>query len=474
MKDHVIICGLGNIGFHVFELLNRAGVSVAVISDKTHAEWVWKIEQSGGLFLQGDARDDNLLLDAGVNEAKAILALTSQDRINLSIAVDAQKLNPKIKIISRIYDTDLGNLVAATFDIEQVFSTTELAAPLFYNSVSGETILGQFAFNGECFSVVEEQAKTLENASYKVLANIDQTYLLAKPFNRSKKKKSTFLKFLRHYYSMRTPVFMFFRRFLLILLGIILASTFFLAWAMPLSFVNALYFVIATVSSVGYGDINFYHSTTSLKYFGCLLMLTGTAIIAILFSAVTEMVISRKLPNLVGGRPMPRKNHIIVVGGDHIGTRIVNALIEEGMPVVVIENDLHGRFQEDIASQIAIVSGNPKSANTLLRANILSAKALLAVTKDDIENLSISIAAKKLNPNVTEITQINNTKIGGSLQEALSLTKVVSTPYVASPYFVAAVFHPNVIFAIEWKNKIIYLSNDKGEIKIDSILLTSE
>jgi hypothetical protein len=38
---------------HIFELLHRAKIPVAVIYDKTHAEWAWEIEHSGGLALHG-------------------------------------------------------------------------------------------------------------------------------------------------------------------------------------------------------------------------------------------------------------------------------------------------------------------------------------------------------------------------------------------------------------------------------------
>lgn len=472
MQNHVIICGLGELGFHVFELLERAGIPVAVISNTTHAEWAWQIEKSGGLVFYGDARDDNLLLDAGIKEARAILVLTNQDRINLSIAVDAKKLNPSIIIISRIFDSDLGKLVADAFDIQQVFSTSELAAPVFSNDLVGKHVLGQFSFQNKTFLVYEENKKSKENSSNLYLAFQDTESLIAKPLKSVKKKKISFYKKIYRRYNFRNPVFTFFQRFILLLIIIVLTSSTFLAWAMPLSFTEAVYFVIATVTSVGYGDINFLKSSDALKYFGCLLMLTGTTIIAILFSAVTEMVLLKKIPNIVGGRPIPKKNHVVLIGSNHIGMRIVQSLIDKGTPLVIIENDINDRYPEDITRQVALVNGNPKSEHTLLRANINKATAILSVTKDDIENLSISIAAKKLNPSITEITQINNTRIGGNLKNVLSLTSVISVPFIAGPYFVAAIFAPKIIFAIEWKKRIVYLTEMNGEIKTNSILLS--
>ncbi len=471
MKDHIIICGLGNVGFHVFELLQRAGIQVAVISEKTHEEWAWQVKQSGGLFFHGDARDDNLLLDAGIKDAVAILALTNQDKVNLSIAVDAQKLNPKIKIISRIFDTELGNLVAGAFDIQQVFSTSELAAPVFAHSITREKVLGQFDFNGKTYLVSEESVKDPPANVMSLIAENDRQLIADSPI-KTKVKISPVLKFLHKYYNLRTPAFVFFQRFIIILFAIIWISTFFLSWAMSLSFTNALYFVIATVSSVGYGDINFLNSPDHLKYFGCILMLTGTAIIAILFSAVTEIFLANKLPNITGGRPTPKKNHAIVVGAGHIGSRIVCSLLESGMPVVIIEKDANDAYPEDVVRQVSLVKGNAKSEDTLVRANIKHSKVIFAITDDDIENLSISIAAKKMNPTIIEVSQINNTKIGGTLQRTLSLASVVSVPNIAAPYFVAAIYQPDIIFAIEWHSKIIYGYQKDDKLQVSTLKLT--
>lgn len=464
MKDHVIICGLGEIGFRVFSLLHQAGIQTSIISNKTHVEWVWQIERSGNHFFYADARDDNVLLEAGIKEAKALILLTNNDHVNFSIAIDAKKLNQNIKIISRIYDSELGNLVSEAFGIEQVFSTSELAAPLFSNNLTDKKILGQYIFNEKAY-VVSETSTNLSDKDM-ILDNSNSLKLVAEPESLIEKNISKSI----IPYVFRNPNFIFFGRFLMAIFFIILFSTLLIAYAMPLSITNAIYFVITTITSVGYGDLNFLQASTALKYFGCLLMIAGTTILAVLFSSITEIIIIKKLPNLAGGFPVPKRDHMIVIGANHVGARIMNYLIEHSIPTVVIENkDEH--FPKDISRQTSIVNGNPTSANTLRCANIQNAKAIIAVTKNDIENLSIGLAAKKLNSDIIELIQINSTQIGDGLKKALTLTNIFSIPFIASPYFVAAIMEPRIIFAIEWCNKIVYLSNDNNKIKINSISL---
>lgn len=463
MKDHIIICGLGEVGFQVFTLLQRASFPVTVIANKTHAEWIWQIERSGNCFIAGDARDDNLLLEAGIQTANTILTLTNDDHVNLSIAVDAKKLNPSVKIISRIYDTELGDLVSKVFDIEQVFSTSELAAPLFSKNITNKKIFGKFILGNKEYLVTETDTKPQKQAI--ILHKKNNIALVAKA-KRITNNKSHILKFN---YLFRNPIYVFFRRFILIFLFIILFSTILLSYIMPLSLTNAIYFVIATITSVGYGDINFLHSTNAIKYFGCILMLTGTTILAVLFSAITEMIILKRLPNIAGGLAVPKKNHVIIIGANRVGIRVVTNLIEDSIPTVVIEDK--ERFPVDISQQTSVVNGNPSSINTLISANVKRAKAIVAVTEDDIKNLSIGLAAKKLNSTVIELMKINTTQIRGNLKKVLADTNIFSVPFIASPYFVAAIMQEQILFALEWHNTIIYLSNDNGNIKIGTLSL---
>ncbi len=98
MLNHIIICGLGNVGFRTFELLTQAKQEMVVISDILHEELRWQVEEVSGVFILGDARNEYLLLQAGIKDAKAILIVTDDDMVNATIAMSARHFNPKIKI----------------------------------------------------------------------------------------------------------------------------------------------------------------------------------------------------------------------------------------------------------------------------------------------------------------------------------------------------------------------------------------
>lgn len=458
MKDHVIICGLGKIGFRTFELLKQTKQKIVVISDKAHEEWRWQVEEAGGVFYLGDARNDKLLIKAGIKDAKAILALTNEDTVNVSIAMDARSLNPNIKIISRMHDTELGRHISKALNVQQIFSAAELAAPIFAHSIVEHSILGQFTLDKTTYLVSDRTDIPAENR-HSLIANLAATS--ADKYKKNIKRTNLFFQKINYF---RSPVFSHFRLFLFVLLCVILFSALFLKWAMPLSYVNALYFVTTTVTTVGYGDINFLHSPAPLKIFGCLLMLFGAASLAVLFSSITEIILSKKLPSILGGRPVPKKNHIVVVGSGDIGHQIVSILIEARIPVVIIEDDIKNRYSADITRRVALVEGYQKSKDTLKRANTERAKAILLITEDDIKNLSISLAAKKINPHILNVLQLFSSRLDSQLQKPLSLDKVFSVANIAAPYFVAAVFGEKILMALTWRDQLIFLSEDSGEI----------
>lgn len=474
MKDHVIICGLGSIGFRTFELLRDADQEIVVISDSTKDEWRWQVENcKKATFILGDARDDDILIKAGIKSAKAILTLTSQDIVNVSVAMDARNLNPSIKIIMRMFDKELGTEISKALDIHQVFSSPEIAAPIFATSIHDNQSIAQFRMNGKDYFVSENKFNSDQNTTQSFVLNeyISTSDKHKKPIQlrahlaeQYKKKRSKFHPIIAKFKYIMSPVFANFRRLLLILLCVILASAFTLYWAMPLKYIDALYFVITTVTTVGYGDFNFSQSSALLKLFGCLLMISGASSLAILFSSITEILLSRKLPNILGGRPLPKKDHVIIVGAGPIGQKLISLLLDDQIPIVILEGDSKDHYAQDINRKVALVEGYLKSSDTLKRANIHTAKAIVVITDNDVENLSISMAARRMNPCLINIVHIFNLKLGEKLKASLSLDTVLCNPKIMAPYFAAAVWGDNILFAIEWKHQLIYLSQQDDNL----------
>ncbi len=126
-KDHVVVCGLGHVGYRVVEELRALGEDVIGI-EREGSEFVAILRDQGVPVHLGDARRDDLLLLTGIARAKAVVCATDDDLANLEIALDAKRMCPGIRVIMRMFDQRLAAKVGGALDLDQSFSTSALSA----------------------------------------------------------------------------------------------------------------------------------------------------------------------------------------------------------------------------------------------------------------------------------------------------------------------------------------------------------
>jgi voltage-gated potassium channel len=104
LNNHYIVCGVGSVGFHVLsELHSTKRAHVAIDSDKSKIERLL-VAFRDAPFIEGDATDSDILLDAGIKEAKGLFAITGEDSKNLVISLTAKQFNSNIRVVARCHD----------------------------------------------------------------------------------------------------------------------------------------------------------------------------------------------------------------------------------------------------------------------------------------------------------------------------------------------------------------------------------
>ena len=104
LQDHVVVCGAGRTGRQVVDELEDAGAPWVVI--ERDAESIEKLlaRYPSALVITGDATDDDVLLQAGLEKAKGLVSCLSADTDNLFVCLSARDLAPKLTIIVRAYE----------------------------------------------------------------------------------------------------------------------------------------------------------------------------------------------------------------------------------------------------------------------------------------------------------------------------------------------------------------------------------
>jgi voltage-gated potassium channel len=106
IKNHFIICGFGAVGEDVVnEFIRENKPFVLIEKDKNVLNKLLK-EFPGIIFVIGDATDDEILKNAQIEKAKGILAVLGKTADNLYICLSARSLNPKLRIIARVIESE--------------------------------------------------------------------------------------------------------------------------------------------------------------------------------------------------------------------------------------------------------------------------------------------------------------------------------------------------------------------------------
>jgi len=103
LKNHIIVCGYGRNGKQACDQLRSEGVRFVAIESNPQIIAAMQEEQDL-LFIEGDATKDEVLIEAGLESAKALITALPSDAANVFVVLTARDKSPKLKIISRASD----------------------------------------------------------------------------------------------------------------------------------------------------------------------------------------------------------------------------------------------------------------------------------------------------------------------------------------------------------------------------------
>ena len=99
MKNHIIVCGYGRNGSKAVAELNSSKEKCVVIDNRSEVEE--ELAKKVRAFVIGDASDEQVLMEAGLDRAKSIIIALPNDAENVYITLSAREINPSIQIICR-------------------------------------------------------------------------------------------------------------------------------------------------------------------------------------------------------------------------------------------------------------------------------------------------------------------------------------------------------------------------------------
>jgi Trk K+ transport system NAD-binding subunit len=488
MRGHYIVCGLGIVGYRVVELLHRLGEEVRVVTLSGHDDRIQAARAAGVEVEIADARDPNVLRRMGLMEARALVVTTSKDVLNVEIALDAQRMRPDLPIVMRLFDQNLARQLESAFHIRRALGMATVAAPRIAAAATGSEVLGRFSFDGDELVVaalevsrhadlVGRRPQDLAAANLRLLTRgtrshrrrddgeaiaADEALLVlttqaswdALPGNglpgaRSTADRPSRLRAgLARLWSAWTGASSGLKAVFAVLVSLMSISVLVFRYGMGLSLVDAIYFMVTTLTTTGYGDISVKDQAVWLKIYCSLMMLLGSATIATVYSLITDWIVTARVRELLGQVPVPETGHVLVAGLGNVGFRVVEELRAAGVPVVVLERNRESPYFGGMQQGVPLVVGDARLVSVLEQANIHGARSILAVTGDDAVNLSICLTAKELSPKTRSVVRLFDAEFARKVEQSPLIDAALGASRIAAPKFVASALYPGVLKAL--------------------------
>jgi Trk K+ transport system NAD-binding subunit len=441
----------------------------------------------GCRFVHGAPEDAQMLRDAGVAAATAIMVLSDDDRLNLHVALKARDLNPAIRIVMRQFNRTLGVKLEENLPNCSVLSLASHSAATFAAAAIAPDCVGALRFpdpGGVLTAFATRTAQQLGIAGLTPAAAqqrlcgrvvaldgsravpaargfmpADRVTVFARverlaaaqdagtPARAAERGagfaglRTAAARRVRHARS-AYPVL---NRLIAAAAAIFALAVVYFAFALKLDPVTAFYFVATTFTSTGYGDV------TPLQPAGArlagppnvlamvaasALMFTGVATTGIFIAFATSALTRAQVNAIQGLRQIRTRGHVLVFGCGNVGTRVVEYLRALGRRVVVVELRPDPALVEMSARrEIELVTGDATRDATLDLCNVAHAHAVVAVTDDDTANLEIALGARARNRGVSVVMRVQDDALADSIARHFDAIRTVSTAALAAPVF---------------------------------------
>jgi voltage-gated potassium channel len=211
------------------------------------------------------------------------------------------------------------------------------------------------------------------------------------------------------------------------------------------SFSDAIYMVLLTVYTVGYGEVRPI-DTPYLHWVTITTMVLGCTGMILVTGALVQVLTVFQIRQILGGDRMKSeidklKGHVIVCGFGRIGVMLAKDLAAGGAPFLILDRS-DKRMAEAQALGYLCMQGDATDEAALLAAGIERARALATVLPDDAANVFITLSARSLNPSLQIIARGEAPSTESKLLQA-GANKVVLPTHIGAERIAEMILFPD-------------------------------
>lgn len=176
-----------------------------------------------------------------------------------------------------------------------------------------------------------------------------------------------------------------------------------------MSFLDAFYMVVITISTVGYTEVG--QMSNGGRIISTILIIVNIGIFAYLLAVVSYYITSgeffkRLHFTMIDNKIAQLENHVIVCGYGRYGQEVSEQFLGRKIPFVLVEkNEQVIEYIQHNDKKLLYLHADATKDETLKKAGIEKAKALITALPDDAENLFVVLTARQLNDKINIISR---------------------------------------------------------------------
>lgn len=216
--------------------------------------------------------------------------------------------------------------------------------------------------------------------------------------------------------------------------------------------IDAFFMTVISITTVGFEIVQPLSDTG--KIFTAILIMTSFGMLGYFLSTLTKLFVEGVFKNYFKESKVKKtiknlKNHVIVCGFGRNGKQVAAELSAAGTEFVILEKDI--TIIEKIRSETnyLFLEGDSTNEETLIAANVNSAKALITVMPNDADNLFVILSAKEINPGITVVSRASDEKSVTKLHRA-GADKVIMPDKMGGQRMAKLVTQPDVVEFLEF------------------------
>ncbi len=221
-----------------------------------------------------------------------------------------------------------------------------------------------------------------------------------------------------------------------------------------MNFLDSLYMTVITVSTVGFKEVGSKPFSPEGKIFTIGLIITSLGSLAYVGSNLARFVFDGELANYIKTYRVDKKiaklkNHVIIVGYGRNGEQAAMELTEHGVEFVIVDkrDNVISRIRQN--PELLYLKGDATHEEVLEQVRINEARALIATTPNDADNVFVVLTARSMNPGLTVISRASELESQMKLKRA-GATNVIMPERIGGQRMAKLVHQPDVVEFLEY------------------------